>query len=82
MKERMTFIKEKAMVVKGRRNVWLGMIKMKMINRLAFNNKAASYLYHLWKTNEQAADNYEPKIYPGRITQFKRLKNIRYVGQG
>jgi hypothetical protein len=81
MKERITFIKGKAMVAKGRRNVWLGMIKMRMSNRLAFKNKQASYLYQLWKTNEQAADNYKPKSHPGRITQFKTVKEYsRYIG--
>jgi amino acid adenylation domain-containing protein len=81
MKERITFIKEKTRVAKGRRNVWLGMIKMKMSNKVAFKNKQASYLYNLWKISDQAADNYKPKIYPGRITQFKPIREYsRYIG--
>jgi thioesterase domain-containing protein len=74
IKEKMTFIKEKAMVAKGRENVWLGMIKMKIGNKVALNKTQDSYLYSLWKTNEQAADNYKPKSYPGRVTQFGTIK--------
>jgi amino acid adenylation domain-containing protein len=80
-KDRITFIKEKAMVAKRRKNVWFGMIKMKIGNKVAFNSEQASYLYNLWKTNEQAADNYEPKVYSGRIIQFKAINEYsHYTG--
>lgn len=79
-KEKLTFLKEKTKVLKRRRNVWLGMIIMKISNRFPFSNKQASHLYNLWKMNEQAAVNYIPKIYPGRIIQFKPIKEYsRYM---
>jgi amino acid adenylation domain-containing protein len=82
-KEKLLFIKEKAEVAKRRRKVWLGMIKMKMGNKVAFANKQASYLYNLWKFNDEAAGNYEPKYYPGRITLFKTIKEYsRLIGPG
>lgn len=80
-KEKLSFIKEKVEVAKRRRNVWLGMIKMKISSKVAFGNKQASYLYNLWKFNDQAAGYYKPKYYPGRITQFKTIKEYsRLIG--
>jgi hypothetical protein len=80
-KEKISFVKEKAEVAKRRRNVWFGMIKMKISNKVAFGNKQASYLYNLWRFNDQAAGNYKPKYYPGRITQFKPVKEYsRLIG--
>jgi hypothetical protein len=80
-KEKLSFIKEKLEVAKRRRNVWLGMIKMKISSKVAFGNKQSSYLYNLWRFNDQAAGDYKPKYYPGRITQFKPIKEYsRLVG--
>jgi amino acid adenylation domain-containing protein len=80
-KEKISFFKEKVEVAKRRRNVWLGMIKMKISSKIAFGNKQASYLYNLWKFNDQAAGEYKPKYYLGRITQFKPIKEYsRLIG--
>jgi aspartate racemase len=73
-KEKISFVKEKAEVAKRRKNVWLGMIKMKISSKIAFGNKQASYLYSLWKFNDQAAGDYKPKYYLGRITEFKPIR--------
>ncbi len=80
-REKITFIKEKAKVAKRRRHVWSGMIMMKISNKFFFSNKQASHLYNLWKINDQAAGNYKPKVYSGRIIQFKPIKEYsRYTG--
>jgi hypothetical protein len=32
------------------------------------------HLYKLWKNNDQAAKNYVPKTYPGRIIHFRPIR--------
>jgi hypothetical protein len=32
----------------------------------------------IWKANDQAALNYIPKVYPGRITQFLPIKDYKH----
>ena len=54
---------------------------MKASSKFAFGSKQASHLYHLWKINDQAAANYKPKAYPGRIVQFSPRKEYKqYIG--
>jgi thioesterase domain-containing protein/acyl carrier protein len=72
--EKLAFIKEKAKVAKRRKNVWLGMIKMKTSSKHEFGNKQASHLYNLWKINDEAAGKYKPKEFPGKIIQIKPVK--------
>ena len=82
-REKLTFVREKVKAVHRRKHVWLGMITMKLSNRLAFGNKQSSHLYNLWKINDQAASKYEPGVYPGRITQFIPCKEYaRYKAPG
>jgi amino acid adenylation domain-containing protein len=73
-KEKLAFIKGKIIAVKRRRNVWLGMLSMKLSRKVVFRNKQASNLYQLWKVNDKAASVYKPKAYPGRMVQFITIK--------
>jgi len=70
--EKLTFIKEKAKVAKGRSKVWLGMITSIM------GNNQGSSLFNLWEINDRAAMSYVPKVYPGRITQFLPIKEYAH----
>jgi thioesterase domain-containing protein len=80
-KEKLTFIKEKVLAAKRRKNVWLGMVTMKFSRKIAFGKTQASYLYHLWKINDKAASIYKPRVYPGRVIQFITIKEYaRYTG--
>jgi amino acid adenylation domain-containing protein len=80
-KEKLTFIKEKVLAAKRRKNVWLGMVTMKFSRKIAFGKTQASYLYHLWKINDKAASIYKPKVYRGRVIQFITIKEYaRYTG--
>ena len=77
-KEKLTFIKEKAKVAKGRRKVWFGMITSMIGNKFHIGNKEGSYLFDLWETNDRTALSYVPKVYTGRIAQFLTIKEYAH----
>jgi len=72
---KVTFIQEKAKVAWGRRNVWLGLIlsKLGLEHRLADGHH--SVVADIWEACDRAALNYVPKVYPGRITQFRPIRH-------
>ena len=77
-KHKLTFIKEKGKIAKGRRKVWLGMITSKIGHTFQHGNDQASLLFNLWEINDRAALNYVPKVYKGRITQFLPIKKYSH----
>lgn len=80
-REKLMFIREKAKVAKDRRRVWLGLISSRLGHRFHLDKGQNSYLCDLWETNDRAVDNYIPELYPGRITQFRPIKEYaRYTG--
>jgi len=72
--EKLTFLREKTDTAKDRKKVWAGMIAAKLGKRLQSSNGQNQLLYKLWNVNEQAAVNYVPKVYPGRISHFRPTK--------
>jgi acyl transferase domain-containing protein len=71
---KMVFLQEKAKVVWGRKDVWFGMILSKFGLDSRLKDKHFSVLSDIWKACDLAAINYVPKVYPGRITQFRPTK--------
>ncbi len=72
---KVTFIQEKAKVAWGRRNVWLGLLLSKLgLERLMVNGQH-SVVADIWEACDRAALEYVPKVYPGRITQFRPIKH-------
>jgi len=79
-KEKLTFIQEKANVAKSRRKVWAGMIASKLGNKFDSGDGENLLLFNLWHVNDKAAAIYLPKVYPGRITHFRPVKEYaRYA---
>ncbi len=76
-KEKLVFIQEKAKVAKSREKVWFETIKSKHGHKSHQGNGQNLSLSKLWETNDRAADNYVPQVYPGRITQFRPIKQYR-----
>jgi acyl transferase domain-containing protein/acyl carrier protein len=81
-KEKTRFLIEKAKVAKNRTSVWQGMLASKFGLRLDEGNGLSLSLSRLWETNDQAAVDYVPRIYPGKVTQFLPVKDYhRYCDQ-
>ena len=72
--EKWTFLKEKLNVAKERRIVWYGMAARKLNREKMSSLAIPQNLYELWKNNDQAAKNYVPKPYRGRIVHFRPIK--------
>ena len=73
-KQKLTFIREKMKVAKGRSKVWFEIIAVKMSHTFNRNSKNNFTLAKLWKTNDLAAINYVPKPFSASITQFAPIK--------
>jgi len=73
-KWKLRFIREKMKDVKSRRKVWYGMILSKLGHMFQHNSEQYLSLFRLWKINDRAPLNYMPKVYPGRITNFRTVK--------
>jgi phthiocerol/phenolphthiocerol synthesis type-I polyketide synthase E len=69
-KEKVVFLREKARELKSRSGVWYGVVKAKCEHKNHSNHGHHSLLARLWENNDQAAFNYVPKFYPGKITIF------------
>lgn len=77
-KEKLTFIKEKAKVARGRRKVWFGMVTSKIGHTFHLGNRQNVSLFNLWEANDRAALSYVPKPYPGRVIQFRPMKEYAH----
>jgi acyl transferase domain-containing protein len=73
-----TFLREKVKVAKNRSKMWVGGMQAKMLQTFHEGNGFNESLARLWKTNDQAAAAYRPRVYPGRITQFRPVKEYAW----
>jgi thioesterase domain-containing protein len=73
--EKMTFIQEKFKVAQSRRHIWFGMLATKMRQMLRMGGEQGTSLSDLWENNDNAAIAYAPKVFPGKITQFRPAKD-------
>jgi acyl carrier protein len=74
---KMTFFQEKAKVAWSRKNVWLGSLTSKLGIGSRIGDGRNSVLSNFWEASEQAAIDYVPREYPGRITEF--LPKVNYA---
>jgi phthiocerol/phenolphthiocerol synthesis type-I polyketide synthase E len=72
--QKMTFLREKAKVAWGRKDIIFGSVISRISLRLNLKNRGTALLSSIWKACDLAAVNYVPKIYTGRITQFRPIK--------
>ena len=72
---------EKMKVAKSRGKIWFGMALSKFVHKSHQHERQYSLLAKLWKTNDQAAANYMPKVYPGKVVHFLPIREYaRFVG--
>jgi thioesterase domain-containing protein len=80
-KEKQIFLAEKLVVGRARLQVWYGRLLSKLGRPVSPRNAQQMRLGHLWATNDQAALNYHPVPYSGRITHLcPREEYTRHQG--
>ncbi len=76
-KDKIKFFQEKLKILRSRSNIWRG----KLTRRLSENKSESSLLAQIWDITDNAAVKYAAKPYPGRITDFRPLKQYsKYLG--
>jgi non-ribosomal peptide synthetase component F/thioesterase domain-containing protein len=76
-KDKIKFFQEKLKVLRSRSNLWRG----KLCRKLSENKSESSLLAQIWDITDRAAVKYVAKPYPGRITDFRPLKQYsKYLG--
>jgi len=76
-KDKIKFFQEKLKVLRSRSNLWRG----KLSRKLSENKSESSLLAQIWDITDRAAVKYVSKPYPGRITDFRPLKQYsKYQG--
>ena len=73
-RDKMKFLSEKMKVARGRTEVWTGMIAQIFGKHSDGADKEETSLYDLWRANDQAAFNYVPSHYPGKIAQYRPIR--------
>jgi hypothetical protein len=73
-----TFLNEKMKVAKNRSKMWADGLQAKIFDKFHNDNGFNESLSRLWEINDQAAANYRPKVYSGRITQFRPVKEYTW----
>ena len=61
-----------------RRKVVYGMLRSKLQRMFSHKDDQSSILSRIWETNDQAAFNYQPKPYHGKIIQFLPIKEYAH----
>lgn len=69
--KKVTFFREKYKVLQARQEIWAGTIQAKLGRRPDGTNAEQMIPAQLWATNDQAALDYQPRPYPGKITHFR-----------
>ncbi|HRT61696.1 MAG TPA: beta-ketoacyl synthase N-terminal-like domain-containing protein [Syntrophales bacterium] len=72
-RDKIKFLNEKMKVARGRKEVWTGMFSQ-IFGKRSNDHKQATSLYDLWRANDQAAFSYVPSPYPGKIVQYRPLR--------
>jgi hypothetical protein len=81
--EKKVFLSEKLKVLQDRRDVLFGTFLLKF-GRAAAQDAMVSLLpARVWKANDQATMAYQPRMYPGKVTHFRPMKEYAiYRGPG
>lgn len=76
--QKLTFLKEKGKVARGRTRVWLGGPISYVHQKFKWEKTEASFLSDIWKVNDRAAMEYEPRPYAGRAALFLAAKEYAH----
>lgn len=76
-KGRVEFWSEKMDALRNRIPVWRGMLLAKFGKRSHTAKSISRVLGEIWKTNDRACLDYIAKPYPGKITDFRPMKQYR-----
>jgi thioesterase domain-containing protein/acyl carrier protein len=80
-KDKLSFLRGKLGVLRSRTSVWFGMLQSTIVKKNQAVRNSSLVLAQLWELNERAAFEYIPTVYPGRITQFRPVRQYsRYDG--
>jgi non-ribosomal peptide synthetase component F/thioesterase domain-containing protein len=75
--DKVKFFQEKLTILRSRSNLWRG----KLSRKLSASESKSSLLAQIWDITDRAAVKYIAKPYPGRITDFRPLKQYsKYFG--
>jgi non-ribosomal peptide synthetase component F/thioesterase domain-containing protein len=78
-KDKIKFFQEKLTILRSRSNIWRG----ELSRRLSENKSESSLLAQIWDITDRAAVKYVAKPFPGRITDFRPVKQYsKYLGPG
>jgi len=71
------FFREKVEALRSRIPVWRSLMMAKFHHRTGNANSGSLILGQIWQTNDRACWTYLPKPYPGKITDFRPVKQYR-----
>ena len=71
------FLKGKLHDLRNRIPVWWGMLLTKFKARSPAQPSGSLILARVWQTNNQAGINYQPRPYPGTVTDFRPARQYR-----
>ena len=71
------FFQEKMEVLRSRIPVWQGMLLAKLNHHADNGSSTSLVLGRIWQTNDRACWSYVPQPYPGKITDFRPVKQYR-----
>jgi len=77
LKGKSEFFQEKMEVLRSRIPVWQGMWLAKLNHHADETTSTSLVLGRIWQTNDRACWSYIPKPYPGKITDFRPVKQYR-----
>jgi thioesterase domain-containing protein/acyl carrier protein len=82
LNDKLKFLRGKLKVLKSRSLVWFGMLLGKFVKEDQRERSDSQIFAELWDANERAAFDYVPRVYTGRIIQFRPVRQYtRYDGQ-
>jgi thioesterase domain-containing protein/acyl carrier protein len=72
-RDKIKFLNEKMKIVRSRKEVWSGMVAQ-IFGKQSNDQEQATSLYDLWRANDEAAFSYVPSPYPGKIVQYRPIR--------
>jgi phthiocerol/phenolphthiocerol synthesis type-I polyketide synthase E len=80
-KGRSEFLSEKVQAVRNRIPVWKGILQAKFNKSASDTASESIVLGQIWKANDRACFEYNPKPYSGRLTNFRPMKQYSLFDQ-
>jgi thioesterase domain-containing protein/acyl carrier protein len=76
-----SFLQEKFQALRNRIPVWRGMLADRLAGNAAETRSKSLVLGRIWAANDKASAAYNPKPYPGLVTDFRPLKQYSIYHQ-